>query len=63
MDTGEMKIGEINISDGRIIQKMIDLRFVERDGKRILQQRYFWFTNDGDSGDDWQEVPLVSEGD
>jgi hypothetical protein len=52
----------VDLAEWRIVEQTSDLRFVERDGNRILQQRYFWLTKN-DSGNEWQDVPLVSEDD
>lgn len=37
------------------------LRFVERDGRRMLQQAWLVTTDDGINRFDWRDVPLVSE--
>jgi hypothetical protein len=45
--------------------KTWDLRFIERDGQRVLQQRFFWeiFDPAHDPAqryeDEWQDVPLA----
>jgi hypothetical protein len=36
------------------------LRFIERDGRRILQQQWEW-SQGGEGGNEWKDVPLVSE--
>lgn len=46
----------------RMETKTVNLRFVERDGRRILQQCFTWVSSDRlAGGTEWRDVPLEQE--
>ena len=46
----------------RLYHPSMGLRFIERDGRKILQQAFSWSSGDKRMGGvEWRDVPLVSE--
>lgn len=43
----------------RLLTPMVGLRFIEREGKRILQQAWQWQSSDRKTGGyEWRDIPL-----